>query len=211
MESLTPKKLKLLLTKLQNIPISFDIEVGDKFRPETVLPTVQKTLDLYHQFGGKAPVGLYGVLPQNMYGTEALNNKQIEKYKALNQTYETISSQVNFLSPVIYNLNFRNFESWKARVDFQINEAQKYAKVHKLNVIPYFSMSYLIKHNNKQKIIDPLSEKEMSKRLQYIKSKNVNGIIIWDTNIGTLQNLQLPIFDSQKGAAKALINFSKPN
>lgn len=48
----------------------------------------------------------------------------------------------------------------------------------------------------------------MKQRLDYINSKNVDGIIIWDSSIGVLSNGKKPIFDVNKGAAKAIINFA---
>ncbi|OTG88643.1 hypothetical protein [Acinetobacter sp. ANC 3813] len=208
------QKIKIIAekaSKYPNIPISFDIEVGDRFQPKTVLPTIQKTLSLYHKFGGKAPVGVYGVLPQGLPRTEIVDNEKRQKFINLNQAYETVASQVNFLNPVIYNFNIRDFNDWKNRVDLQISEAKKYAKKYNLKIIPYFSITYITKEKRGEKIIEPLTEQEASKRLNYIKSKGVDGIIIWDTNIGTLADSSAPIFNSQHGSSKALLNFSRSN
>lgn len=208
------QKIKIIAdkaSKYPNIPISFDIEVGDKFRPETVLPTVQKTLELYHQFGGKAPVGVYGILPQSLYSKETFNSDKITKYTNINKYYESIILQVDFLSPVIYNFNIKDFNDWENRTNFQITEAKKYAKEKNLKILPYFSITYMTKEIHKEKIIEPLSEQEALRRLNYIKSKGVDGVIIWDTSIGKLKDSRTPIFNSQQGSSKALLDFSKAN
>lgn len=71
--------------------------------------------------------------------------------------------KVNFLSPVIYNIWFRDFEEWKKRTDHQLSESKKYASKYNLKVIPYFSSSYLEKDFFKNHIIYPLAEQEMNK------------------------------------------------
>lgn len=208
-------KIKIIAdkaSKYPNIPISFDIEVGDRFQPQTILPIVQKTLELYHQFGGKAPVGVYAVLPQERFSRTGIsNNEYRQKFINLNQSYEAVASQVNFLSPVIYNYNIRSFNDWKNCVDLQISEAKKYAQKYNLKIIPYFSITYLTKGKNQEKIIEPLSGQEALRRLNYIKSKGVDGVIIWDTSIGKLKDSSPPIFNSQQGSFKALLNFSRAN
>ncbi|HAV4219326.1 hypothetical protein KTH87_13610 [Acinetobacter baumannii] len=203
------KKIVAISKLNPTIPISFDIEVGNKFKPETVLPVVNETLDLYHQYGGAAPVGIFGVLPQNLFGSEDLNPKTKQLYKELNKQYEGVAQKVNFLSPVVYNLWFRDYNEWVQRTDFHIEEAKKYAKKYNLKVIPYFSSSYLDRDYFNNNIIYPLAEKEIQQRLNYIHSKNVDGVIIWDSSIGFLKNGNRPIFNVNKGGAKAIIKFSK--
>lgn len=171
-----------------------------------MLPIANETLDLYHKFGGSAPVGVYGILQQNIFGSELFNNAQKRKYIELNKQYESIAKKVDFLSPVVYNLWFNNFEEWKARTDHHLAEGAKYAQKYNLQLIPYFSSSYLDKGFFKNKIIYPLSEAEMKQRLEYIKSKNVDGIIIWDTSVGVLKNGEKPIFDANQGFGKVLID-----
>lgn len=190
------------------IPISFDIEIGNKFKPQTILPTVNKVLDLYHQYGGAAPVGVYGILPQDIASEKLNKNTEIE-YTQLNKQYEGIATKVDFISPVIYNNSFNNFYEWKKRTEYHLSEAKKYATKYNLKIIPYFSSSYLDKNFSKNRIIKPLSEQEMKQRLAYIKSKDVDGIIIWDTSIGILENGAKPIFDANQGFGKAIIEFIK--
>ncbi|EEY75961.1 hypothetical protein [Acinetobacter calcoaceticus] len=206
-----PQKIKMIADvskKYPHIPISFDIEIGNKFKPQTVLPIVNQTLDLYHQYEGAAPVGVFAVLPQTVFGSESMDQMTEKKYLKLNQQYEEIAKKVDFLSPVIYNNWFRDFGEWKKRTDHQLSESKKYASKYNLKVIPYFSSSYLDKKFFKNHIIYPLTEQEMKQRLDYIRSKNVDGIIIWDSSIGVLSNGEKPTFDINKGAAKAIIDFA---
>lgn len=50
------EKIKLIAqsTVYNKTPISFDIEIGNRFKPETNLPVIIKTLQLYKQYGGQA-------------------------------------------------------------------------------------------------------------------------------------------------------------
>ncbi len=50
--------------------VSFDIEIGDKNQPSTILPTVNKTLDIFHTYNQSSLVGVYGILPQNTSGVK---------------------------------------------------------------------------------------------------------------------------------------------
>ncbi|MCE6237779.1 hypothetical protein [Acinetobacter pittii] len=207
-----PQKIKMIADvskKYPHIPISFDIEIGNKFKPQTILPIVNQTLDLYHQYEGAAPVGVFAVLPQTVFGSESMDQMTKKKYLKLNQKYEEIAKKVDFLSPVIYNNWFRDFGEWRKRTDHQLSESKKYASKYNLKVIPYFSSSYLDKDFFKNHIIYSLTEQEMKQRLDYINSKNVDGIIIWDSSIGVLSNGEKPTFDINKGAAKAIIDFAK--
>lgn len=205
-----PEKIKKIANfskKNPNIPISFDIEVGNKFKPQTILPIVNQTLDLYHEFGGIAPVGIYGTLPQHVSNREPFNKTQKKKHSALNTQYESIATKVDFLSPVIYNFWLKDFSEWKKRTSYNLSEGRKYAQKYNLKLIPYFSSSYLSRDFPANKVITPLSEQEMKQRLEYIQSQNVDGIIIWDTSIGMLENGEKPTFDINKGFGKALFDF----
>ncbi|MEB6481007.1 hypothetical protein [Acinetobacter vivianii] len=208
-----PQKIKQIAAvsqKYPHIPVSFDIEIGNKFKPQTVLPIVNQTLNLYHQYGGAAPVGVYGILPQSIFGSEYMHKNIEKEYISLNKNYESIAQKVDILSPVIYNLWFRDFNEWKRRVDHQLSESQSYAKKYNLKIIPYFSSTYLDKKyfKNRNNIIYPLTEQEMTQRLNYIRSKKVDGVIIWDPSGGILSNGNKPVFDINKGAAKAILDFA---
>ena len=49
----------------------------------------------------------------------------------------------------------------------------------------------------------------MNKRLNYIKSKSVDGVIIWNPSGGKFDNNEQGIFDVNKGSSKAIVNFAK--
>lgn len=191
-----------------SIPVSFDIEVGDKFKPQTLLPIVNTTLDLYHKHGGAAPVGVYGVLPQIIFADEQFDSSTKKRYVQLNKAAEGIAKKVDFLSPVLYNTWITDFDQWKSRVDFQMTEAQSYAKKYDIEVIPYISGSYLDKNFFKNKIIHPLSESEMKQRLDYIKSKGADGVIVWEGSTAILKNGKNPTFDKRSGAYKVITEYA---
>lgn len=206
------EKIKIIANATKanpSIPVSFDIEVGDKFKPETLLPIVSKTLDLYHKHGGKAPVGVYGIVPQNIFANETFNSATKQKYTALNKQYEEVAKKVDFLSPVLYNTWITDFNQWKARIDFQMSESQKYAKKYNLKIIPYISGTYLDKGFFKNGIIHPLSESEMNQRLGYIKNQGVDGVIVWEGSTATLKNGERPTYDKNKGAYKVITQYAK--
>lgn len=191
-----------------SIPVSFDIEVGNKFKPQTVLPIVNKTLDLYHKYGGAAPVGVYGVLPQIIFADEQFNSSTKNRYKQLNKDAEGIAKKVDFLSPVLYNTWITDFNQWKVRVDFQMSEAHMYADKYNLKIIPYISGSYLDKGFFKNKIIHPLSESEMKQRLDYIKNKGADGVIVWEGSTAMLKNGKTPTYDKRAGAYKVITEYA---
>lgn len=204
-----PVKIKKIVDLSKQNPellISFDIEIGHNPYPETVLPTVINILDLYHQFGGKAPVGVYGLLPQNSYGGKYAISSQ-ETLSTLNRQYEIIAKKVNFLSPIFYNYD-TDYELWKQSVNFGMKEALKYSKKYNLKIIPYFSISYFIKDNEgKISYIQPLNDTETYKRLNYLRLKKIDGLIIWDSNRFRTKNGVKPIVDKNQGWLKGVRKF----
>lgn len=200
------KKIAILSQQNPEFPISFDIEMGDNFKPETVLPRVIRVLDLYHHHGGKAPVGVYALLPQNTYGGKHVL-KNSKKFSELNKHYEIIAKKVDFLSPVFYNYD-TTYELWRGSVDFGMMEAKKYAEKYNLKIIPYFSISYFVKDKNGDiDHIIPLGENETKERLSYLKQKGVNGVIIWDSNAYRLSNREKPVADIKRGWLKGVAEF----
>lgn len=205
------EKIKMIVryTKINpSIPVSFDIEVGNKFKPETLLPIVNRTLDLYHKHGGKAPVGVFGVLPHEISAREAFNVDTQKKYIALNKQYEDVAKKVDFLSPVIYNTWLTNFGDWKERTEFQMQQSKHYAKKYNLKIIPYISTSYWDSLFHKNKTMHPLSESEMSQRLKYIKSQGANGVIVWEGSTARLKNGEKPTYNKNIGAYKVITQFA---
>lgn len=196
-------KIAKLSQENPNALISFDIEIGNKMKPETILPTVEKTLNLYHKNNGNKLVGVYGLLPQNTVGS----NFKESKYSQLNEKYKSIASLTTVLSPVLYNYDGENFEKWKVSADFAFKETQKYSKTHK--IIPYLSPIYKVKRrkdNPKGFIIKQLSENDMKKRLDYLKSLNADGVLIWESSQSIEFDRSSPIFNPYTGWGKAVID-----
>lgn len=200
------KKIAMLSKQNPEFPISFDIEMGDNNKPESVLPRVIEVLDLYHKHGGKAPVGVYALLPQNTHGGKnAANNPQ--KYISLNKKYEIIASKVDFLSPVFYNYD-QDYSTWKKSVDLGMSEAHKYASKHNLKIIPYFSISYFVREKSgRVKYIVPLDQAETTKRLAYLKAKGADGLIVWDSSRYRESSGKKPTADINQGWLKGITDF----
>lgn len=200
------KKIAILSRQNPEFPISFDIEMGNNNKPETVLPRVIEVLDLYRKHGGKAPVGVYALLPQNTHGGKnAANNPQ--KYITLNKQYEIIASKVDFLSPVFYNYD-QDYNTWKKSVDLGMSEAHKYASKHNSKIIPYFSISYFVREKSgRVKYIVPLDQNETIKRLTYLKAKGADGLIIWDSSRYREISGKKPTADTNQGWLKGVTSF----
>lgn len=159
-------------------PISLDIEIGNHSKPETILPIVNKVLDLYHFYKGKAPIGMYALLPQNTYGAKKLNEQQKINHILLNQQYETLATKVNFLSPVFYFYDGQDMDLWKKMVDFGMQEAKKYARKYHLKIYPYVTNCFKINQSQPTMILQ-LDRYQMSFMLNYLSSKGSDGVIIW--------------------------------
>lgn len=196
-------KIAKLSQENPNTLISFDIEIGNKMKPETILPTVEKTLNLYHKNNGNKLVGVYGLLPQNTAGS----NFKPSKYSQLNEKYASIASLTTVLSPVLYNYDGEDFEKWKISADFAFEETKKYSNTHK--IIPYLSPIYKVKRrtdNPKGFVIKQLSESDMKKRLDYLKSLNADGVLIWESSQSIEFDRSYPIFNPYTGWGKAIID-----
>ncbi|MDR7016957.1 hypothetical protein [Acinetobacter sp. 3657] len=201
-------------TKLNpEIPVSFDIEIGNDRKPETVLPVVLESLRLYHRLGGAAEVGVYSLLPVSTEG-ELYTGKRLEGYQKLNQKYEPIAELVDFISPVIYNYNIRNINIWKSIADVNMKESHKYAKKYNLKIYPYITASYYLSKKNpitRMRLVELLSDKEMKDRLDYLKSKSADGVILWESSNTVENDGEQPVVDLRKGWAKGVINFNLYN
>lgn len=206
-----PVKIKKIADESKfspEIPISFDIEKGDNFKPNTVLPIAEKTLDLYHKFGGAAPVGVYALLPQNSYGARRLSNEEAKKtYTDLNKKYESIAKKVDFLSPVFYNYDKKDIDLWKKSASFHMAESRKYAKKYNLKIIPYITSTYT---QRKEKFyVEQMTEKDMQERLNYLKNAGADGVILWESSEAYEHNGKKPVLDFTHGWAKALKTIQK--
>lgn len=210
------EKIKKIVadTKLKpEVPVSFDIEIGNDRKPETILPVVLETLKLYHSLGGAAEVGVYSLLPVSTEG-ELYAAHRIPGYQKLNQKYEPIAELVDFISPVIYNYNIRDINKWKAIVDINMSESHKYAKKHNLKIYPYITASYYLpKHDpvTKFRIVEMLSAEEMKDRLDYLKYKKADGVILWESSNTIQSDGDKPLIDFRKSWAKGVVNFKLKN
>lgn len=198
-------------TKLNpEIPVSFDIEIGNDRKPETILPVVLETLKLYHTLGGAAEVGVYSLLPVSTEG-ELYKGKRVEGYQKLNQKYEPIAELVDFISPVIYNYNIRDINLWKSIADVNMKESHKYAKKYNLKIYPYITASYYLSKRNpitRMRLAELLSDKEMRDRLDYLKNQKADGVILWESSNTVQTDGQQPVIDLRKGWAKGIIDFN---
>lgn len=185
-------------------PISFDIEIGNRFKPQTNLPVILKTLSIYRQFGGKAPVGIYAVLPQNTYGGNRLNSLKVIMYKNLNQQYKDIADLVDFISPSLYNYDGNDLEAWKKSALFSMQESKKYAKGKP--IIPYVTGTFAIDLRNPYPLRSDLTESDMQQRLSYLKSLGASAVIVWQSSSEKTVTGDPYSLNFNKGWGKALIN-----
>lgn len=198
-----PEKIKRLAQSTVNdqTPISFDIEIGNRFRPETNLPIILETLTLYRKFGGQAPVGIYAVLPQNTYGGNRLNPLKAVLYQKLNQQYKAVADLVDFISPSLYNYDGQDLEAWKKSALFSMQESKKFAKGKP--IIPYITATYSKTGKEINKF--SLTEEEMQSRLDYLKSLGAKGVIVWQSSGERDVNGKFPSTNFEKGWGKALL------
>jgi hypothetical protein len=189
-----------------DIPISFDIELGNRFKPETVIPIIQTILVAYHSYKPKALVGIYATVPQNTYGLNVTNYS----YDKLNAKYASLSEHVDFISPSLYNYNGHDIQSWFKSAQYNMREAKKYAS--NKPIIPYISPIYRLGSSNDVKngtIVEELDEKAMQKRLQMLYDLGAAGCIIWVSSQDRKENGQILQFAHDSGWGKAVVEFIK--
>ncbi|HCQ9869378.1 TPA: hypothetical protein OMQ57_000074 [Acinetobacter baumannii] len=210
-----PDKIKEIALESQRypmVPISLDIEIGNKHKPESMLPMVIESLDLYHKFGGKAEIGVYGVLPQNVHPDEKLGKVLKRNYGSLNKQYEELASKVDFISPVLYNNWVRDYAQWESHAKFQIDQSKIYAKKYNLKIIPYMTGTYLFRKDigKINKTIDYLSADEMKRRIQFVKNQGVDGVLIWEgsANDYKLTDGKKPVFNQYSGPYSIITNLA---
>ena len=185
-------------------PISFDFEMGNRFRPETVIPDITKILHYYRDFDSKARVGIYGTIPQNTYAWHSL----IAAYDALNWRYKPLADWVDFLSPVLYNYDGDDFESWFKSAQYNVAAARDIAS--EKPIIPYISPNIRLGETNLVKqghVIKELSEKAMAKRLQALYNLGASGCIIWSSSQDRTQDGQKQTFTPHQGWGRAVVEF----
>lgn len=200
------KKIADESIKSPNIPISFDVEFGNRFQPETVIPRVKDIVHYYRSYQGQAPVGIYGTIPQNTYSW----NSRISNYDKLNEKYKLLVSLVDYLSPVLYNYDGNNFSSWLKSAKYNIEAAKKFAPAKP--IIPYVSPVITLRTTNIVKqghIVEELDEASMTKRLQTLYELGASGCIIWASSQDRTKEGKVPAFDPQKAWGKAVVEFLK--
>lgn len=190
------KKIALNSQAHPDLPISFDYEIGTPSKPESVLPSLMAILDLYHAYGGKAPVGVYSLFPLNSYGGKNLDDKQKNKLITLNKQYEIIADKIDFISPVFYFYDDEDFEAWKKSVDFNLTQSLIIAKKYNLKIYPYITNSFRVSKIDPQTgtwVTKALSKKQMFTVLRYLKEKGADGAIIWTGSGVKDQRGEIPI------------------
>lgn len=203
-----PQKIKRIAeaAKTDMTPVSFDYEKGNPNIPKTMIEPAKQTLILYKKYGGKAPVGLYALFPRNTHGGERMTERRKAQYRENNKEYAELVKYVDFISPSLYNYDLRDFNNWKISVDFSLEEARKYSKGKP--IIPYITASYYLPKSNDGKVKTiQLTESEMKQRLDYLRSKKVDGVIFWESGVTFNEKEERPTFRVKSGWGKALIDF----
>ncbi|ENX08267.1 hypothetical protein [Acinetobacter courvalinii] len=205
-----PKKIKIIAEdsrKNPNIPICFDIEIGEASKPETNLPVILDALKLYKKYGGVAPIGVYGVLPQKS-PNKILNKSGKIQISSLNNKYEEIAQNVDFLAPTLYFYDLKDINIWNDKAKFNMSEAKRYSKKYNIKIIPFVSLSTWENVNGRFKI-NPLTEHEMSIVIQNLKLLGANGVVIWESGAAVQDdNRKSAIFDINHSSYKAIVNIA---
>ncbi|WP_151791656.1 hypothetical protein [Acinetobacter soli] len=197
-----------LSSKNVNYPISFDLEIGNRNKPETVLPTLFSILDIYKANGGNENIGVYSILPQSSVGGINLTSEKKLHLMNLNKKYEILASRINFLSPVFYFNDGENLDYWKKAVDFNMEQSLKIAKKYNLKIYPYITNAFRYNENNKKlTYIKTLTEEQMFDVLNYIKNKGADGVIIWAGSGTPYENGELPKIKLSSPWFKGVVRF----
>lgn len=186
-------KIKLIALDALNhpeIPVSFDTEFGDRFRPETVQPGVLEVIRLFKKYNNKNPVGVYAVAPQVDYAWQG--NKYKDLYSKLNPHYQSVANAVDFLSPTIYYSYNPDLSNWKQAATYSLTAAQAYG-VNK-PVIPYLSFNYSDYSAN--------GEQSAKERLNFLYQHGAAGCIVWGSSG------EKTFFDRNSGWSKAMVDFA---
>ncbi|MDM1337019.1 hypothetical protein HXZ93_13560 [Acinetobacter pseudolwoffii] len=207
------EKIKeIALESKPEVPISFDLEIGNRNKPETILPSLLAIIDLYHAYGGKAPIGVYATLPQNTFGGSKLTTKREAQLVQLNKQYEIIAKKIDFLSPVFYFYDGNDLDNWKKSVDFGMRQSHLYAKKYNLKIYPYITNSFRNSPKNPQTqgwTIELLDQKQMLNTLCYLKTKGADGAIIWASSQVVDANGVKPVINVQAPWFKGVQKFEK--
>lgn len=204
------KKIAEATKKDPNTPICFDIEIGIASQPETNLPVIIDALNMYHKFGGKAPIGVYGVLPQRTPNKKMLENQKTN-FTSLNKKYKTIAEKVDFLAPTLYFYSLKDMDIWKDKAQFNMQEAKKYADQYDLKIYPFISLSNW-DIQNKKIFITPLTEENMTTALSFLKSQGANGVVLWESGSSRHASDKMPaVFDMNRDSFKSVVKIINDN
>jgi hypothetical protein len=198
------KNLALKTALKQKVPVSFDMEFGHRFKPETVIPRVKIILNYYRSYNAKAFVGIYATIPQNTYGLKPTGFV----YDQLNHQYDTLINEVNFISPSLYNYTGHDMDAWLVNTRFNMDLAKKYTPSRP--IIPYISPIIRIGPSNKAtygNLVEELNEDEMTQRLDALYHLGASGCIIWASSQDRAEDGQVPQFNPDKGWGKAVVHF----
>lgn len=198
------KKIALAAVAMPSIPISFDMEFGNRFKPETVIPKIITILRYFRHYNIKSQVGIYATIPQNTYGIKPVDGM----YKQLNDQYNLLINWVDYISPSLYNYEKNNFNAWLVNARFIMGIAKKYPL--KKPIIPYISPiirlgpSLEARHGH---VVIELSETQMMERLEALYQLGASGCIIWTSSQDRDQMGQKLKFNPRQGWGKAVVTF----
>lgn len=208
-----PQKIKKIAERSKlnpTTPICFDIEIGNGKNADD-LPVILDTIRLYREFGGKAPIGVYAVLPQRIVqNNKPLTGVQKKQYIQLNQQYEKLAQQVDFLAPTLYFYSKKNKDNWKSQVALNMAEARKYANKYDLKIYPFIALGVLDKVENNVSYFTPVSEQYMTDALLSLKKQGADGVILWESGATRTTSDNKPaVFDVTKDSFKAVKEFAE--
>lgn len=198
------KKIALEAARFPRVPISFDMEFGNRFKPETIIPRVKTILHAFRRYNSVSLIGLYALIPQNTYG---LKMKTLS-YKRHNSQYDSLVNEVDFISPSLYNYQGHDFNHWLINARFTMNQAKQYKQAKP--IIPYISPIVRLGASNKAKngnLVEVLSEEEMSQRLHALQRLGASGCILWASSQDRTKDGEFPQFDPARGWGKAVVEF----
>lgn len=203
-------KIKLLAEKMAGTPeqpVSFDTEFGKRYIPNTVIPRVLKTLEIFRRYNSTNPVGVYATAPQNTYGWR--NNSLI--YDALNPAYAPVAEKVDFLSPVLYNYTEKDIEKWKKSARYNLDAAKGYNTGKP--IIPYISPTHfppkIPNELNSPVKVEHLTEDEMRERIRFLRDNGAAGCIVWASSRERDLAGKPVVFDAESGWGKVLVEYAR--
>lgn len=202
------KTLALRTLSNPSIPVSFDLEFGNRFKPNTVIPLMQDIIKTFRKYNTKSLVGIYSTIPPNTYGQHA----KFLTYEKLNKNYASLIHTVDFISPSLYNYELNNAKLWQRNAAFNFKMTQDYTLTKP--VIPYISPIVRLGPSNDAKngnLVDELSEEDMALRLKTLQRLGAAGCIIWASSQDRTADGRIPQFNPDKGWGRAVVEFIKVN